>query len=318
MTEQLQQVKRLRKQQGRQKVLFVIMMLGIFLLLGSLAINTKQEWDLSRGNRHSLTQTSVDLLQQIKAEGISNIKFKAFMSKNPIPRETLRDLVSQYQKHAGNIELEFIDPSIRPDLTRELGITRDGEVLLSLKNSTGKEQSELLRELSETSISNAILRLSRDKERFVLFLEGHAERNPFGRANHDLKQLTDELDDKGFVIERFNLSQQPAIPSNTRFLVIASPQLNYLPSETEQLTQYLVKGGNLLWLSDPDGLKGLESLLTTLGLQSPNGTVIDKGTQELGINDASFSLVSNYNQHPALRNFQYVSLFPQARSRSNF
>ena len=314
MTEQLQQVKRLRKQQGRQKVLFVIMVLGIFLLLGSLAINTKQEWDLSRGNRHSLTQTSVDLLQQINTEGISNIKFKAFMSKNPIPRETLRDLVGQYQKHAGNIELEFIDPSIRPDLTRELGITRDGEVVLSLKNSTGKEQSELLRELSETSISNAILRLSRDKERFVLFLEGHAERNPFGQANHDLKQLTDELDDKGFVIERFNLSQQPAIPSNTRFLVIASPQLNYLPSETEQLTQYLVKGGNLLWLSDPDGLKGLESLLTTLGLQSPNGTVIDKGTQELGINDASFSLVSNYNQHPALRNFQYVSLFPQART----
>ena len=314
MTESLKQVKSIRKQQRRQKVFFVLMAIGIFLLLGSLAMSTQKAWDLSRGNRHSLTQTSVDLVHKIQSEGISNIKFTAFMSKNPTPRESLRDMVGQYQKHYKNIELEFIDPSIRPELTRKLGITRDGEVLLSIKNADGKEQSELLRELSETSISNAILRLSRDQERFILFLEGHGERNPFGRANHDLKQFTDELDDKGFVIERFDLSQQAVIPSNTRFAVIASPQLNYLPSEVEQLTQYLVKGGNLLWLSDPDGLKGLESLLNTLGIHSPNGTVIDQGTQELGINDASFSLVSNYNQHPALRNFKYVSLFPQART----
>ena len=314
MSDLIKQVKNIRKQQQRQKVFFVLMALGVFLLLGTLAMSSQKDWDLSRSNRHSLTQTSVDLVHKIQSEEISNIKFTAFMSKNPIPRETLRDLVGQYQKHSNNIDLEFIDPSIRPELTRKLGITRDGEVLLTIENATGKEQSELLRELSETSISNAILRLSRDQERFILFLEGHGERNPFGRTNHDLKQFAEELDDKGFVIERFDLSQQAVIPSNTRFVVIASPQLNYLPSEVEQLTQYLVKGGNLLWLSDPDGLKGLESILTTLGIHSPNGTVIDQGTQELGINDASFSLVSNYNQHPALRNFKYVSLFPQART----
>ncbi len=316
MTDLLQQVKLLRKQQSRQKFIFVFMAFGIFLLLGALALTTQKEWDLSRGSRHSLTQTSVDLLDKIKQEGTSNIKFSAFMSKNPSIKEPFRDLVSQYQKHTQDITLEFIDPSIHPELTRELGITRDGEVILSLTNSDGKEQTELLRELSETSISNALLRLSRDTERFVLFLEGHGERNPFGRANHDLQQFAKELDAKGFVIQRFNLSQQAAIPSNTRLLIIASPQLNYLPSELEELTQYLVNGGNLLWLSDPDGLKGLGSLLSTLGLQSPKGTVIDQGTQELGIQgaDASFSLISNYNQHPALRNFKYVSLFPQART----
>ena len=90
--------------------------------------------------------------------------------------------------------------------------------------------------------------------------------------------------------------------------------MSYLPQEVERLIEYLVNGGNLLWLSDPDGLKGLESLLATLGLSSPNGTVIDQGTQELGIADASFSLISNYNAHPALQNFNVVSLFPQART----
>jgi len=268
MTDLLKQVKQIRKQQRRQKFYFILSALAIFLLLGSLALTTQKEWDLSRGAKHSLTNTSVNLLKTLAKQKVTNIKFTAFMSKTSLPRET----------------------------------------------SDNKKQSELLRELSETSISNALLRLSRDSERFVLFIEGHGERNPFGRANHDLQQFAKELDAKGFVIERFNITQQAAIPSNTRLLVIASPQLNYLPSEIEQLNQYLAQGGNLLWLSDPDGLKGLSPLLSSFGLQSPKGTVIDQGTQELGISDASFSLVSNYNQHPALRNFQYVSLFPQSRA----
>jgi len=314
MTDLLTQVKTLRRQHRQQKIFFLSIALVIFLLLGMLALTVQKDWDLSRGARHSLTQTSIDLLNKIKQQDIQNIKFTAFMSKNPVPRETLRDLIGQYQKHAQNIDFEFIDPSVRPELTRELGVTRDGEVLLTVKQSNGKDHSELLRELSETSVSNALLRLSRDKERFVLFIEGHGERNPFGRANHDLKQFSDELTKKGFQIERFNLSQQPAIPSNTRFIVIASPQLNYLQSEVERIKQYITQGGNVLWLSDPDGLKGLESLLTTLNLSSPKGVVIDQGTQELGIADASFSLVSNYQQHPALSNFNVVSLFPQART----
>jgi len=264
MTDLLTKIKSLRKQQNRQKIIFVSMALGIFLLLGSLAIATQYEWDFSRGKRHSLTQTSVDLLGKIESEGISRIKFTAFMSNDPAPKASLRDLISQYQKHTDMIELDFIDPSVQPTLTRELGVTRHGEVLISVQKGSTKEQSELLRELSETSISNAILRLSRQNERFILFLEGHGERNPFGQANHDLKQFSDELSKKGFVIERFNLSQQPAIPSNTRLVVIASPQLDYLNSEVQRIQKYITDGGNLLWLSDPDGLKGLESLLNAL------------------------------------------------------
>ena len=69
MTEILQQVKKLRKQQGRQSFIFVCMALGIFLLLGTLALSTQKEWDLSRGSRHLLTQTSVDLLQKVQEDG---------------------------------------------------------------------------------------------------------------------------------------------------------------------------------------------------------------------------------------------------------
>ena len=309
----LKQIQSKRRSQRLQQFIFVCLLLAAFGLLGMLALQTQIEWDLSREQRHSITDTSIQLLEKLDSE----IEFMAFMSKNPGQREKVRDLVGQYQKHHKQITLTFIDPNMRPDLTREYGIKRDGEIRLSVKNpnvADGKAQIELLREISETGISNALLRLSRQSKRKIVFIEGHGERNPFGQANHDLHQFAKELTDKGYDIQRMDISQQSDIPANTGLLVIASPQLNYLPAEVERITAHLVQGGNLLWLSDPDGIKGLDALLATLGLNSPDGTVIDQGTQKMGIADASFSLISNYNQHPALKNFNVVSLFPQART----
>lgn len=312
MNSLLEQIQSKRKSQKNHRIIFVILLCTAFGLLAWLSTLFEREWDLSREKRNSLTDTSIQLLKKIDAD----IDFTVFVSKKSSLRENIRDSIGQYQKHHDNIKLTFIDPNIRPDLTREYGIKRDGEIRLSVKSpsvANGKAQTELLREVSETSISNALLRLSRNSERFIIFLKGHGERNPFGQANHDIRQFATELANKGFDIHRLDISQQPEIPHNASLLVIASPQLNYLPQEVERITEYTVNGGNLLWLSDPDGLKGLESLLATMGLSSPNGTVIDQGTQELGIADASFSLVSNYNAHPALQNFGVVTLFPQAR-----
>lgn len=311
--EKLKLVHRKRRSQRRQQTIFVVLSLAAFVLIGWIGMQTQQEWDLSREQRHSLTPTSAELLSKIDSE----IEFMVFMGKNPGQRENIRDLIRQYQKHHANISLKFINPNTRPDLTREYGIKRDGEIRLSIKDNSetnATSKSELLREVSETSISNALLRLSRSNNRLVYFAEGHAERNPFGQANHDYRQFATELNKKGFVVERINISQESANLKTATLLIIASPQLDYLPQETDRIADYLVQGGNLLWLSDPDGLKGLESLLTTLGLSSPKGTVIDQGTQELGIADASFSIISNYNAHPALQNFNVISLFPQSRT----
>ncbi len=305
----LSQLKQKRRVQKREYWIFILLYLSVIILTAWLSTFLPMQWDISREKRYSLTEDSQNLLKQIDAR----ISFTAFAGKDADYRRAVRSIVEQYQKYHDNISLEFIDPNQRPDLTREFGIRQSGEIRLVLNSGAG-ERSDILRNVSETTISNALLRLSRSNERFVLFLEGHGERNPFNQANHDMNQFGKELSNKGFVLQRFNLSAQATIPDNARFLVIASPQLNYLPQEVEILQQYLLKGGNLLWLTEPDGLKGLDNLLVSLGLSSRQGTVIDPGTQSLNIGDASFSLISNYNGHPALGQFDLVSLFPQSRA----
>jgi len=305
----LTQLKQKRRVQRRNYFIFVILWITAFILMAWLSTFLPKQWDISRAQRFSLTDSSQHLLEKVDGD----INFTAFAGNNNDYRKAIRSIVEQYQQHHKHIGLSFIDPDQRPDLTRQYGIRQSGEVRLTLTHA-GEERSEILRNISEVTISNAIMRLSRANERYVLFLDGHGERNPFKQANHDLNQFAKELNTKGFDVHQFNLATQDVIPDNAKFLVIASPQLNYLPQEVERLQQFVVRGGNLLWLTEPDGLKGLENLLISLGLESTPGTVIDPGTQSLNIGDASFTLISNYNNHPALSQFDFVTLFPQARA----
>jgi hypothetical protein len=58
-----------------------------------------------------------------------------------------------------------------------------------------------------------------------------------------------------------NLVQSSSIPDNTDVLILASPKVPMLPGEIELLREYLERGGNLLWLADPEqAVDGLELL----------------------------------------------------------
>ena len=313
MQDNYQNIKQHRASQNRNYFVSIILLIICFALLASMSQFLPANKDISRDQRHSLSDTSKQLLQQVSG----SISFTSFVGNDVDTRRKIRDIINKYQAINSSVSLEFIDPAQRPDLSRLHGIRNVGETLIELENTNASglaKRQEVLRTISEASISNAIQRLSRAQERFILFLEGHGERNPFSQANHDYSQFARELQNKGFVIERFNLAQGIAIPSNAKLIVIASPQLNYTASEVEQLQQYILQGGNLLWLIEPEQLMGLDDLLISLGLESEAGTLIDPGTQSMNIADASYTLISEYASHPALKDFNYVTLFPQARA----
>ena len=65
------------------------------------------------------------------------------------------------------------------------------------------------------------------------------------------------------------------MPANAALLVIASPQADVQPAEVGKIRRYLDAGGNLLWLIDPEPLRGLQPIAEVLGLVLTPGTVVD-------------------------------------------
>ena len=282
---------------------FVAMMLLICGLIAFLSYRYNFISDWTYNNRNSLSETSNTLLLALEEAPT----FTIYANEASAARRVITETVQRYQQVLPDISVKYINPELEPDLMRELNISSSNALQVSLNN-----QSEFIPQLSEQHITNAIQRLARSKDRWLVFIDGHGERKPDGIANHDYGEWGKQLALKGIKYRTLNLADIPVIPENTAAVVIASPQVNYLSGEVDIIKQYLAKGGNLLWFSEPDTSFNLTPIADFLDLEFLPGTVHDDYTKSRGINDPRFVIVSKYPKLSVNDNFQLQTIFPFA------
>jgi ABC-type uncharacterized transport system involved in gliding motility auxiliary subunit len=123
-----------------------------------------------------------------------------------------------------------------------------------------------------------------------------------------------QLQQKGFRLNSVNLAVAQEVPANAAALVIASPQADLLPAEVEKIERYIEGGGNLLWLIDPEPLRGLQPVAEILGLILTPGTVVDFVLQpRTGPPVFAVGAAANYGRHPVTSGLRLNTLFPHAR-----
>ena len=292
-----------KNQQRLQNLIFLVLFLAIIGLLAWLSTRYTLESDWTSNNRNTLSDASIALLATLDKP----VKVVAFVREGSLSREAISELLSRYQRNRANIELSFTNPDTDPQAVREQGITLEGELVIHYG-----DKRENIKFLSEESITNALQRLARIDERWIVFLAGHGERDPLGEANFHIGEWGKSLQQKGFQLQRINLATQPEIPANTAVLVIADPQTPLLPGEVTMIQRYVEQGGNLLWLLEPEQQSNLQPLAKQLGIEIQQGTLVDPTGQLLGITDPRFALVSEYSQHPITAQMEALTLFPQA------
>ncbi|SKA83858.1 ABC-type uncharacterized transport system involved in gliding motility, auxiliary component [Thiothrix eikelboomii] len=290
---------------GVQNAIFYLLFLIILGLLGFLSREFHFQADWTYGNRNSLTEATRRLLEQTDQP----LNFVAYIPEDAMLQEQLRKLVAKYQRVKPDIKLEFVNPDLEPVRAKQDGIQYAGQMVIHLG-----ERSEVIEQTTESVIANAIQRMSRGAERLVVFLEGHGERDPLAETSNGLSQFITSLERSGFKVQPHNLVRTQSIPDNARFLVIASPQKELLTGEVEVIKNYLEQGGNLLWLQDPGGLKGLKPLADLLGLKVSEGTVLDANEQlhaVLGVSHPAVVPVVDYGRSPIAEKLTgSQSLFP--------
>lgn len=290
---------------GVQNAIFYLL---FFIVLGLLAFLSREfhfQADWTYGNRNSLTEATRSLLEQTDQP----LKFVAYIPEDAMLQEQLRKLVAKYQRVKPDIKLEFVNPDLDPVRAKQDGIQYAGQMVIHLG-----DRSEVIEQTTESVIANAIQRMSRGAERLVVFLEGHGERDPLAETSNGLSQFLASLERSGFKVQPHNLVRTQSIPNNARFLVIASPQKDLLAGEVDLLKNYLEQGGNLLWLQDPGGLKGLKPLADLLGLKISEGSVLDANEQlhaVLGVSHPAIVPVVDYGRSPIAEKLTgSQSLFP--------
>jgi len=290
-----------------ESLLFHVLLIAAVGLIAWLSMRYEAQWDWSATARNTLSETSQQMLTRLDAP----LRVTSFAPENNVLRQGISEIIERYQRYKPDVELVFLNPERHPEQVRQLGITLSGELLLEYEG-----RSETLRKITEQALSNAIQRLALQQAHWVVPITGHGERNLAGAANFDLGDFGKELKNKGFQLQSLDIVTASEIPSNTSLLVIASPRVDYLPSEVEQIGEFIARGGNLLWLSDPGGQHGLEPLAKELGIQFLPGTIVDANASSLKIQDPAVALVPEYSQHPATKGFELLTIYPHAAAVS--
>jgi ABC-type uncharacterized transport system involved in gliding motility auxiliary subunit len=286
--------------------LFVLLLGIVVAILARLSHTYNVQADWTAGNRNTLSDSSRELVKRLKGP----VEITAFAAYDAELYDSIRKRIARYQRYKKDLSLEFVNPELAPERARQAGVTRSGQIMVVLG-----ERTEKLDDLSERSLTNALARLSRDKPRLALVLEGHGERDPFDPSERGMSQIREVLTRSGLSVDRLNLIRSPAIPENADLLALFAPQKAVSEGELAPIRTWLEKGGNLLWLDDPGESVGLESLAKAIGVDFLPGVVVD-ANQELrmllGIQHPAIVPVVDYGRHPVTQGLELQTLFPFA------
>lgn len=283
-------------------LIFPILFFACIALLAWLSTKNILIKDFTSNNRLSLTQPSISLLEQMQ----SQIEIDVFVNRSDQIGQQVGQLLSRYQKIKSDIKINYISPEENPDLVRENNIRFPAEMLIKYQGKT-----EHLEKPTEQSITNSMSILLRGKDRWLVFLSGHGERDAAGNANFDLGNFTKKLKARGLNTQSLNLIETKTIPDNTSVLIIADPKVDPFPEELNLIKNYIEKGGNVLWMTEPSQREIFSELAKLFDVKFLQGIIVDTVGQSLNITQPDLIPIIKYSDHAITKGFKLTTLFPQ-------
>jgi len=293
---------------GTSAVLSTVLGIAILGMLGYLGTQNSVRFDWTEGGVHSLA----DQTQKVLAALERDVEVTAFYS--PMDRPVVRPLLDKYAYESERFQVSWADPTSRPDLVEQLGITRE-QLASGLLHVTLGDESTVLTELDEERLTNALVKLARSAEKRVYFLTGHNERPATGEeaeAEGGFGRAAAALRNENYLVDSLVLATVGDVPADADVVVIAGPTRPLLPQERGALQRYVDGGGALFVMVDPMAKTDLYEDLGRWGIRLGDDYVIDQVQGLFG--RAATPVANQYADHPITRDLREVTIFHLVRS----
>ncbi len=288
---------------GFHSILTVLLFLGILIIINFLSARHSKRWDLSETQHFTLAPQTHRVLRGLSRE----VKITVFSQERSPALAAYRDLLDSYRAESNKIAVEFVDPERRPGVARQYGVTRTDTAVLE-----SGTQSTRVTAASEAELTGALIRVSKDAKKRVLFLEGHGERGITDQERGGFSTAKEALTKQGYEVVTLSLLQESAVPADASVLVLAGPRRPVTREEKDRLSRYVTEGGRLLVLLDPDSQADLDDLLKQWGVEAGKGVLVDL-QDRLAQGDLTTLMVRTFTEHEITQDFTFAVLFPVSR-----
>ncbi|MGC4099211.1 MAG: GldG family protein [Nitrospira sp.] len=242
---------------GLNSFLMIVLFSGILVIVNFLASRHSVRWDLSENQNFTLAPQTYRVLRTLPRE----VKITVFTREKDPGYQVFKERLESYRQASTKLGVEFIDPEKQPKIAQSYGIFRTDTAIFESNGQTIRVTSP-----SEVELTGALIRISKDTKKRIVFVEGHSELNVEDKDRNGLSIAKEALLRQGYEVGSVSLLKESAVPDNTSVLVLAGPRRSVTKDEQDRIQAYVEKGGHLLLLADPDTQTGLESLLTHWGL----------------------------------------------------
>lgn len=290
-----------------------LIVLGILLVVNVLSLQVFHRFDLTRGQQYSISESTKTILHNLD----DLLTVTAYISPDLPPQivpveQYLTDILSEYQAYgSGNVQVDIlkVDSDEREQEALAAGMTQ--AEMQVLENDSyqvrraffglqmlyqGKTESIPLIQQSELAnleydLTSLVLKMSQPELSTVAFLSGHGEHSiesnlvaPGQPDGNDYKTLVTALR-KNYQVQTVDLTKGQTL-ENVDVLVIAGAKRDLTERDIFEIDQFLLKGGNAVFLTDaiellPGGVTivpldtNLKTVLSPLGLTVESNLLLD-------------------------------------------
>ena len=285
--------------------LAIVFVLGIVVLVEAISYRHHKRFDLTSSKQHTLSDQTKKIISSLQKE----IKVTGFFNQTQVAEEEmLRNLLDMYVYHSSKFSYEFIDPDKNPGKAKRYQITTYGT---SVVESGDKEEKVL--EGKEEKITNAILKVTREGEKIIYFSKGHGEKNIEDLNEQGYSFAKKTIEESNYKVKELFLATDESLPEDANLLIIPGPQKPILKAELETVEKYIKDGGKVFFMVDPGDLSELTEFVKDFGISLQKDLVVDKVSRIFGL-DPSMPVITQYGEHPIVRNFSIATFFPLTRS----
>lgn len=288
---------------GLNSVLMILLFSGILVIVNFLASRHSVRWDLSENQNFTLAPQTYRVLRTLPRD----VKITVFTREKDPGYQAFKERLESYRQASSKLSVEFIDPEREPKMAQNYGIFRTDTAIFESAGQTIRVTSP-----SEVELTGALIRISKDSKKRIVFVEGHSELSVEDKERNGLSIAKEALIRQGYDVGTVSLLKESAVPDNTSVLVLAGPRRSVTKDEQDRIRAYVDKGGRLLVLADPDSQTGLESLLAHWGLGLGPGVLVDL-QDRLAQGDLTALLVRTFTEHEITQDLTSAVLLPLSR-----
>ena len=227
-------------------VIILAFFIGVTVLMQKLNLTPV---DLTEDKLFTLTEESKEQVKNIDKD--INIYFVGYSED-----DSTLDLARQYTKVNDKIKIEAVTATDRPDLVEKYGIETDSEGIIVESGSQYKvlATSDLYTydyttyesiNIAEEKLTAAVKSVSAEKLPKVYFLNGYSSFSLTSGMQYLSMYLQNEVNE----VDTLDVLSTGKVPDDCNTLVIASPEKDFDDIATKAISDYINKGGNILWLN---------------------------------------------------------------------